>query len=419
MQTGRNQQSGTVLSDYLRALDPADAAPAQAPPDALFDGFWRAFRAVVRQEVRRRGLGGAPPRFLGIDGDHWDRHTLEELTTDCYVYLLARLRALKAQLRVKPHVDGLVRLNVRHCLHERQKAGDPLGYRVFEVFHEAVRLALEQGWLAGPGEEDVLDNDSWLTVGPGSETSAGDAGGGLGAMAVLDQVQLSRDQLSPTLRRCCDELLPELIIARGGRRRRVVEALSRQFARLGAADEAASTPGTVSRFRFKDLLDAAKSAVRWRWRELWLNEQGDGARRGAVDEDAAEPVERRADHRADHRADRRAERRAVAAWLPILHPRSDYEERQAFLRLTDCVDRGVRAGSASDANGHLSTLWQFLRRQAPDVEVLPSRRKVAAFLGLPRYRLPELYDRLAELVEGCRRALAGDLGEAEAGEERS
>ena len=336
-----------------------------APSDAPFDEFWRAFQGVVRREVRRRGLRSAPPRFLGIEGEHWDRQTLEELTTECYVYLLARLRALQAHLRVKPNVDGLVRLNVRHCLHERQKAGDPLGYRVFEVVYEAVRLAVAEGRLASPGEEDALDNETLLTFGAAAGMS----------------VALPEPRLTACLRAGCDELLPDLVTARGSRRRRVVEKLSHHLDALGADAE---TPVHV---RFKELVDAAKSAVRWRWRELWMGEQG-GARRGmakAGDEDAAE-----------------AAGPEQLGWLPIVQPSSDYEEQQAFRRWIDCVNQGTHAVNGKD--DALDRLWQFLRRQAPDVDKLPSRRKVAAFLDLPRYKLPELYRRLGDMIETCRRA---------------
>src|SRR5436309_14649242 len=127
-----------VFTDYVRSLEPG----GEPDPQRLAT-VRETLRGALRGELRRRGLWNAPPDYLGVYGSEGWEDALEELLAECYAFVFVdRLRALQAQLRVKPNVDGLVFLNVRHFLHERQKEHDPVGSQVFEVLQSAVRCAV-------------------------------------------------------------------------------------------------------------------------------------------------------------------------------------------------------------------------------------------------------------------------------------
>jgi hypothetical protein len=132
---------------FLRNLEP-DGPLEQENGD--FDEVWTALRRLLVSELRRRSLWSLPPACLGIYGcATWaDPEAVEELVADCFVFIFAeRFRSLKAQLRNKPNVEGLILRNVRNFLHETQRRHDPVGFRVFTVLRSAVRGALSTGEL--------------------------------------------------------------------------------------------------------------------------------------------------------------------------------------------------------------------------------------------------------------------------------
>ena len=340
------------LTAHMRSL-----GRAVRPEGKAFASFWQAFCEVVRSEVARRGLAAAPPRHLGIEGESWNRAAFEELTCECYAFLLQRLRSLSRQLRFKSNVDGLVILNVRHCLHERQKRSDPLGFRVYEMTHAAVLRAVEAGRLEISGGNPSIDNRTFLAA-VGSRAPDADPA----------------PQLVTFAQSVSDELMPDLVTARGRRKERTLLRLEASVGELGEVG--------VGRFFFKDLVDACKKAVRVRWSALWQSDLG---------EVAEEP---------DH------EWRSL---VPVVQPRLDFEERQSWDNWTDCVTQALGEISEEGHRGHLETLWLFLRSQAPRPErdALPSRREVARILDVPRYLLPQLYRRLGELIHACRGSMSG------------
>lgn len=342
----------SLFSAYLAALDERSGLE----PEEHFPAFWRALCHALQRELARRGQWEGPPRFLGIAAadaaeGYWTPAALEELATDAYVFLLDRVRALSVQLAVKGDVDGLVRLNLRHFVHERQKQHDPLGFRLYEVTRAAVEKGVAEGFLeADPAAERIANRTVLLCRRPGAVRE----------LAVL-------------VEGWCDELLPDLVTATGKGRHRVVGRLAERLRGLGGA----------GRVTFKELLDSVKRTVRARWLAVRRGEQGEEAFEDGGD--------------------------ALPAFVPMVGPDSSYEERQSFERLVACVGEAVAAiGGSAEKQAHLSTLWQFLRTAAaaPDEPGL-SRRAVAELLGLPRYRLPELYGELQRLVAECRAGLSG------------
>lgn len=353
------------FTDYLRGLDPR----GEPPTAAAFEQVRRQLRSALVAELKRRGLWEAPPTYVGVlgaaswsaEGGPWQRdRALEELVLDCYAFIFVeRLGSLLAQLRVKPNVDGLVHLNVRHFLHERQREHDPLGFRVFEALRNALRDAVEQGEMRIVEGDERIRNDTVLafTSGPRAPTGAG-------------------VELAEIVRRWGDTLLPDLVTAQGKARLGVAKKLWGLLAQLREAD--------VLSFRVKDLLDPLKKDVRARWAALFEADVGDGA----GEEEGG----------------------GLKKLVRFIEPSRRLEEGDSFRALVNCVGGligSLEAGSAM--RRYLDALWGFLRAHAVagGEGALPSQRKLATWLGVPRDRLPALYETLGGFVERCRHPLAG------------
>lgn len=353
---------GGPFTAYLRAFGQGDAGLS----GPAFDAFWQALGAALRRELRRRGLWDAPPRFLGIEEPaSWNTEALEELTTDCYVYVLQRLRALERQLEMRSEVEGLVLLNVKHFVFERQKLADPVGFRVYEVLRGAVRLALGAGAITIDGGDSDLDNRTRLSWPVKEKPST--------ANEATDQAMSS---IAEQARLWADDLLPELMLARGRNRDAVSERLAEALGQLGEAG--------VRSASFKQLADAFKREVRGRWGAFWARE-------------SAEPDDEGSTRVGNH-------------WIAqaVAPPGTGFESRQSFERLAACVELSVdRLATRGGQGAGLAELWHFLQSLAPDpgVASLPSQRRVAEELGIPRYRMTTYYSALRRIVEGCQRRL--------------
>jgi hypothetical protein len=154
-----------VFTEHVRSLE-----RGEEPEPRRLATVRDALRGALRGELRRRGLWNAPPDYLGVHGAESWEDALEELLAACYTFVFVeRLRGLQAQLRVKPNVDGLVYLNVRHFLHERQKEHDPLGSQVFEVLQSAVRSAVAAGELHVLAGDPRVRNETVLGFQPDAD----------------------------------------------------------------------------------------------------------------------------------------------------------------------------------------------------------------------------------------------------------
>lgn len=372
---------------------------------------------MLRAELRRRGLWSAPPSYLGIYGwSTWEEtdepgngragaaarwragsgDALEELAAGCYAFIfIDRLRSLAAHLQVKPDVEGLVLLDVRHFLHERQRQHDPLGYRVFVVAREAVRLALARGDLQVTAGDARVRNDTLLAFAEAADGNpAAGVPGAADAPAAADQAAavaaaLPGSEVRAIVQGWNDRLLPELVTAAGRAQEEVAERLSRCLPELRQHG--------VLAFRFKELIDPLKADVRARWAALLqVDERPPGARPRGVDAVVAGPA---------------------TAW-----PDSDLQMRAGFSGLARSVAAAVeRLDTDARTREYLAKLWSFLSRSAVQEEVsvqtapsggalsggapsdgAPSHRKLARLLGIPRNRLPELYATLGGLVREAR-----------------
>jgi hypothetical protein len=370
-----------VFTAFVRSLQ------GEETPDAdLFHDAWKRLQALLASEMRRRGLWQSPPCYLGVFGaERWDAEepagdpmarascattgqvsALGELVADCYAFIFVdRLRSLKRQLAEKPDIDGLVLLNVRHFLHERQKEHDPVGYQVFEALRTVVREAIAAGSLHVLAGDERVRNDTVLGFAPAAEPPlpAADLGG---LVACWN-----------------DTLLADLLGARGRRQERVHESLRQRLLELPEHG--------VRAFQFKGLVDPLKQDARRRWAALLSG--GGGPRAGK----------------------RRRVETPVSAGAQA---EATVESRQSLDFLMRCVSAAIRHIEAdARTRTYLSALWQFLSLQhaagdeagacpevlAPEIdgEGPLSYRQLGQRLHIPRERLPMLFTTLRQLVARC------------------
>ncbi|HXU47260.1 MAG TPA: hypothetical protein VN783_17165, partial [Thermoanaerobaculia bacterium] len=292
-----------VWSDYVRT-----AAAGKTPEEAEVREVLRSLGAALKGELRRRGLWDSPPGYVGVYGwERWEEGeeegtvrafdhrsgALEELRAECFAFVFVdRLRALAAQLRQKDNIDGLVILNIKNFLYERQRECDPLGARVFDSLWRAVRAAVDAGELRILEGDLKVRNDTLLAF-----------------EATADAEGRPAEEIGRVAVRWVDQLLPDLVTARGRHQDAVVERLRGFLPELWDAG--------VLAFRFRDLIDPMKAAVRARWAaELERSEERLGL--GVIDKPG----------------ETGAPREAVE---PILAPRLPFEERDRFRALVACV----------------------------------------------------------------------------------
>jgi hypothetical protein len=354
----RRTDSPSVFTAFVRCLQ------GPATPDAdLFHDAWHGLRAELVKELKRRGLWQSPPSYLGVCGwERWDSEApasgtthrragaLGELVADCYAFIFVdRLQSLKRHLEDKPEIDGLIRLNVRHFLHERQKEHDPLGFRLFELLQEAVEDAVSSGALHLLAGDRKVRNDTLLGFDPEAE---------------LPSTSLD---LEPVVTLWNDRLMPALVTARSRQQAAVVQQLRDCILELPRHGVAA--------FRFRDLLTPLKKDARRRWAAL-LDEGEEGAVAASPD--------------------------AVQRPAPA-SPGNAVESRQSFEYLTRYVAGSIdRMDADARTRTQLTTLWHYLGRQHGEEDAgeqrQPSYRKLGQILNIPRERLPVLFALLRQLV---------------------
>lgn len=342
----RRSGQPSIFTAFVRGLG------AETPDADLFHDAWHGLRALLAKELKRRGLWQSSPSYLGIcGGERWDAEetpgALGELVADAYTFVFVdRLQSLKRQLEDKPDIDGLVLLNVRHFLHERQREHDPFGFRIFELLHAAVGEAVAAGELHLLAGSRKVRNDTLLGFDPAAEPPAADLPADLSAIVAGWN----------------DRLMPDLVTARTRQQAAVLQqlrALVLELPRHG-----------IEVFRFKDLLDPLKIDARARWATL-LEEVS-----GAFDPapDAAPSFESLTRHVA-----------ASIARIEEPRTRSQLSTLWSYLR---------RRHGGEDAAGPVPGATS-----EPTLETSsPSYRQLGRRLNLPRERLPALFSLLRQLV---------------------
>ena len=329
----------------------------------LFDEMWASLRSILRRELHRRDLWGLPPGYLGLYGSNrWNRETLEDLTQDCYLFVIhERRRALIAQLRNRHDIYGLIVRNVRSYLFEAQKRHDPIGFRIFELLQIAARQLMSAGDLV------IVDGDRRIRNNTIMEFST--------LEPTHESVTLDGPRWQDLAAHWCDRLLPEMITVRGHAVHPFQERLQEQFRLIPSFG--------IRHFRFGDLIHWVRTEARRRWTSI-----------EAQDLSEANPI------RSTLRADEAVERRIEAE-----------QYRRLLLHLEQSVDQfpGRRATRV-----YLRRLLTFLcdhAAKAEHPENLPSTRRLAETLRIPRERVNGLFSTLRDFAEQCNDRVDG-VGDA-------
>lgn len=362
-------------TDFLNFLD----RPGEPSSHQEFNEVLKALRRSLQSEIRRRGLQEASPSVLGLVGyQRWtmgpghggmaqgEQDALMELTTDCYVYIfIDRLRSLRAQLKVKENVDGLVLRNVRNFVHDAQKRHDPLGFRVFQVFRRAVEMSIKERNLFLLNDHQRLHNETLLGFYPEAK--------------VLDQDEDASD-LTAIVARWNDTLLSEIVTARGAGIRSVIEKFKTHLLALKGEG--------VIRFRCRQVVEPLKADARSRWATLWSH--GDGS--NLVGDEDRNPQ------------------------YDVSTVGREADAKQRFMVLSQCVENSLKGYEGQErTRRHLLKFWDYLKDFAiSDVdgengevaweafrESLPSHRELHRQLGIPRERFPDLYETIKRATQGC------------------
>lgn len=370
-----------IFTDFLARQASSRQEPQAEEIEEILAALWKA----LRWELRRRGMWSRPPSYLGVIGlTSWAEaewvspHSAPdpgrglELVADCFRYIFVdRYSYLVRRLETRGDVEGLIYRNVHNFLHDRQQRCDPLGSRVYSLLRTAMREEVEAGRLHVVAGAPEIRNPTLLGIQP--------AGGGPAA---------GREVLEDLAGIWADRLLPEIVTARGRRQQAVMQVLGELLGELPSRG--------VESFRLGDLVTPLIREIRARWGAVLEMDQGPTAVEG---EDS-----RAGDEELLH----------VVRWIG---PDTGFEEREDFQRLAECVRRGVESHEATpETRRHLEALWSWLAAHAagpdPTEAPLPSNRRLASELGIPRNRLPELYSILGEITETCRRHLASGAATA-------
>jgi hypothetical protein len=353
----------TPLTDFVRQLSSDRAQPSAE----LAEEVWGVLRAMLRAEMRRRSSWHHPPAYLGVIGHagwtSFDKGSdaLDELVGQLYQFVFVRRRrSLSDQAERKASVDGLVALNVRNFLLDIQKRHDPVGFRVFEVLRRVVRDEIADGRLHHVGGDPRVRNDTLVSKDPWN----GDSRSIETAILAVNPTPLATRWASLHL----EEIVTASHAAFGELRRQLGSELAAWL------DD--GKPGV----QFAALATPLKQQIRQGWARLL----GDSLTPSAMDDRAAA------------------------------------RSRARFADLSRCVRRGIaELESRRKHRLYLERLWEFLESFAAEgpgfselgVEIaeLPSHRRMAKLLDIPRERIPELLDTLGEQLRACR----VELGAAE------
>jgi hypothetical protein len=344
-----------TFSEYLPRISP-DAYPEEELLDAL--------GKALRSHLKRMDLWDHSPEYLGyFDFRTWPEafaggDATADPTLDCYLdAIVRRYSSLMDHLMTrKANVDGLVHLNIRRFILERQKSHDPVGYAVFKNLEAALQDLIAAGTVqdvqSGSERPGKLRNRSLLAF--GGEVPAQPASRETIEAALDDPAWVTT--------------LPRLSKLGKGAQRLLRECL----VRLPAAG--------VQSFALGELVGPLKVRAR-----------AVHARRNLPPGDEVIPEGTAND--------------AVRELIRIVRPEAGYEEqREPLERLLRCVEQGIARGDFQGRTREgLERLLQELRQYAGSDEDIPSWAELARQLGARRATVWDHVARLRVLVQDCRK----------------
>ncbi len=123
--------------------------------------------AVIRRRLKAIGQWNLPPKYLGYDGESWERSgAMDDLVQDAYlVCILKRLSKLTEQVEKTGTCEGSVHWKLKWFLSDRQEKGNPIARRVFRNVRCASESLIESGQAACSCRDRLTNKSIVLAVG--------------------------------------------------------------------------------------------------------------------------------------------------------------------------------------------------------------------------------------------------------------
>ena len=359
------------------------------------DRIWTKLRAWVRRALQRRGMWNRRPVYLGILGDGaWvtpetadgkgaprgmTRDSLDELVQEVYVEIFVkRARHLRRYIRQGRAIEALVRRAVDQAIHDRQKARDPLGQRLYQWLRSAVHKGLESGEIRlrdGGSRNEVcaakIEASTVLYFGPdGSEA----------------EVETTWQDLELHARRWNDELFVDWLTAKGQDSELVVGRLALLL--MGLAQSG------VTQVRFQVLVEALTRDTRSRLAVLFS--QWQPMSRAWSTGDGSDVAKAWDDPRRISEAQDRFQSLAGCVEQRIDGvdgQRRTREQMRRLWRLLGVWARAMATGPGSSDDHRLADLFKG--------DGFPSDRELGRLLDLRHDRVKDLMTRLKVEIGSC------------------
>jgi hypothetical protein len=124
-------------------------------------------RQLLKSQLRKIGQWNLPPKFLGYGGDSWESaDAMNDLVQDAYLAcILSRIEGLSQLLLGSDSIDGAVHQNIKWFLKDRQRAGNPIGSRVFSNVKAATESLVEAGRVGSSDRDRIRNSTDILVIG--------------------------------------------------------------------------------------------------------------------------------------------------------------------------------------------------------------------------------------------------------------
>lgn len=138
----------TVFTDFVRNFE---------TDSDIHDHVNAAILKALKHVLHHRGLFYSSPSLLGYAGSSWaDEEVMSDLVFDCLQRsLVTRLRGLRGLLQKSGAIDGVVVLNIKNFVWEKQKKHDPVGYAVFQNLKAAAAHLVDADELRRLNAQDI------------------------------------------------------------------------------------------------------------------------------------------------------------------------------------------------------------------------------------------------------------------------
>ena len=153
------------------------SAHVRARLDGTFDDSQKILEhlyRVVRRQLQKVGQWNLSPKYLGYDGESWERsEAIDDLVQDVYMTCIEkRLVKLGEHLKASGTCEGSVIRKLKWFLSDRQEKGNPIARRVFRNVRSASESLVENATATTTCTEKLTGKSIILANGQKSAVAA-------------------------------------------------------------------------------------------------------------------------------------------------------------------------------------------------------------------------------------------------------